>query len=217
MKLRPKRPGTCATLVALACLAAIVYSASTASARRQCAPAIQAASAKPSFIALVVDPAQSTLHWTLDSSLHTVHGTFAIKTGKFELNPEDHSVSGEIRVDPASGESGNQSRDNRMHKEILDVSRFSEVIFRAQTVDGKLSTTAPADLRLQGTLALHGADHPITVPVHLELTGDHWKGSGKFQIPYVEWGLKDPSKFLLKAAKVVDIEMMLAGNLQQTH
>lgn len=217
MKLRPKRLGAGATLVALGCLAAIVYSASTASAWRRSQPALQGAEAKPSSIALAVDPAQSTLHWTLDSSLHTVHGTFAIKSGKFELTPEGHSVSGEIRVDAASGQSGNQSRDNRMHKEILDVSRFTEVIFRAQTFDGKLSTTASAELQLQGTLALHGSDHPITVPVHLELTGDHWKGSGKFQIPYVEWGLKDPSNFLLKAAKVVDIEVMLAGNLQQTH
>ncbi len=217
MKLWPKRLDARATLVAVACLAMAVYGASTAAARRQSDPAIQAAEAKPSSIALAVDPAQSTLHWTLDSSLHTVHGTFAVKAGKFQLNPQDHSVRGEIRVDAASGESGNQSRDNRMHKEILDVSRYTEVVFRAQAVDGNLAMAAPSDLRLQGVLSLHGSDHPVNVPVHLELTGDHWKGSGKFQIPYVEWGLKDPSNFLLKAAKVVDIDVMLAGNLLQIH
>jgi polyisoprenoid-binding protein YceI len=191
-------------------------SASAASPWRYTEPSVQAVQAKLGSIALAVDPAQSTIHWTLDSSLHTIHGTFAIKSGKFDLNPDGQSVSGEIRVDPASGESGNQSRDNRMHKEILEVSRFTEVVFHAQSAGAKMSTSALSDLQLQGTLSLHGSDHPITVPVHLELTGDHWKGTGKFQIPYVEWGLKDPSNFLLKAAKVVDIDVLLAGDLQQT-
>jgi hypothetical protein len=50
--------------------------------------------------------------------------------------------------------------------------------------------------------------------VHAELTGDHWKGSAKFRVPYIQWGLKSPNTFLLKAAPVVEIELELSGTLQ---
>jgi hypothetical protein len=37
----------------------------------------QLANATASEIVLAIDPAQSKVHWTADSTLHTVHGTFA--------------------------------------------------------------------------------------------------------------------------------------------
>jgi polyisoprenoid-binding protein YceI len=67
-------------------------------------------------ILLTVDPAQSTVHWSLDSSLHTVHGTFKVKRGTVTVDPATGKAKGEIVVDAASGESGNDSRDRKMHK-----------------------------------------------------------------------------------------------------
>jgi hypothetical protein len=48
------------------------------------------------------------------------------------------------------------------------------------------------------------------------LTGDHWKGSAKFSVPYIQWGLKSPSTFLLKADPAVDVELELSGTLQKS-
>src|ERR1700686_4875821 len=82
------------------------------------APLPQAAStlASTSEIVLTLDPAQSRVHWTVDSTLHTVHGTFALKSGTVQFDPETGKASGEIVVYAPSGESGNNSRDKRMHK-----------------------------------------------------------------------------------------------------
>jgi polyisoprenoid-binding protein YceI len=173
----------------------------------------------PSFpaaeqISLAVDPSRSTIHWTLGSSLHTVHGTFGIKRGALLLDPDSGKVSGEIVADAASGQSGNGSRDNKMHKEILESARYSEIVFRPDRYEGKLTAQGESSLRLHGILTLHGADHELTVPVQGELTKDHWNGTAKFGVPYIQWGLRSPNNFFLKADPVVSVELELSGDLR---
>lgn len=169
----------------------------------------------PGEITLNLDVAQSKLHWTLDSTLHTVHGTFNLKRGVVKFDLATGSASGEIVVYATSGESGSDSRDKKMHDEILESARYPEVIFRPTKIDGKVAVPGTSEVQLQGKFLLHGSEHDLTVPVHAELTGDHWKGTAKFSVPYIQWGLKSPNTFLLKAAPVVDIELELTGTLQK--
>jgi polyisoprenoid-binding protein YceI len=168
----------------------------------------------PSEVTLNLDVAQSKLHWTLDSTLHTVHGTFNLKRGVVKFDPATGSASGEFVVYATSGDSGNDSRDKKMHDEILESARYPEVIFRPTKIEGKVAVPGTSEVQLQGKFLLHGSEHDLTAPVHAELTGDHWKGSAKFRVPYIQWGLKSPNTFLLKAAPVVEIELELSGTLQ---
>jgi polyisoprenoid-binding protein YceI len=162
-------------------------------------------------IALEVDPAQSKVHYTVDTTLHTVHGTFALKKGSLRFDPETGKAAGEITVLATSGDSGNSSRDERMHKEILETPKFPDAVFRPNQIEGKVSTAGPSDLKVHGVLSLHGGDHEIVALVHAELSGDHWKGSAKFDVPYIQWGIKDPSNWMLKVKPIVNIEIDLAG------
>jgi hypothetical protein len=52
------------------------------------------------------------------------------------------------------------------------------------------------------------------VPVEAEFAGDHWTGSAKFNVPFIDWGLKNPSSFFLKVNHSVEIELEMKGNLQ---
>jgi polyisoprenoid-binding protein YceI len=171
---------------------------------------------KPAEVTLNLDVAQSKLHWTLDSSLHTVHGTFNLKRGAVKFDPATGSASGEIVVYATSGDSGNDGRDKKMHDEILESARYPEVIFRPTKIEGKVSVLGTSEVQVQGKFLLHGSEHDLTVPVHAELTGGNWKGTAKFSVPYIQWGLKSPNTFLLKAAPVVDVELELSGTLQRT-
>ena len=174
-------------------------------------PHPQATQAAAHEIALTLDPAQTTLHFSVDSTLHTVHGTFAVKSGSLQFDPQTGKASGAIVVNAVSGESGNSSRDQRMHKEILETWKFAEATFRPSQIDGQVSLAAPSDFKVKGIITLHGTDHELVADVHSEFTGDHWKGSAKFDVPYTKWGIKDPSNFLLKVKPVVYVELELAG------
>ena len=163
-------------------------------------------------IALVVDPARCKVQYTLDSSVHTVHGTFNVKSGSVRFDPDTGKAGGEIVVYATSGDSGNSSRDAKMHKEILESFKYPEVAFRLTRVEGKLSRTGDSGVKLHGVMLLHGQEREMVVPVHARLAADHWTGTASFPVPYMEWGLKDPSNWLLKVKPVVNIELEMAGS-----
>ena len=167
-----------------------------------------------SEIVLRLDPAQSKVHWTLDTTLHTVHGTFALKKGTLHLDPASGKASGEIVVDATSGNSGNDSRDKKMHREVLESGRYAEVIFRPERVEGKITPQGIFTVQVNGFFVLHGREHELTVPVQAELAGDHWTGSAKFNVPFIDWGLKNPGNFFLKVNHAVEIDLELKGSLQ---
>src|SRR6266567_5673367 len=168
-----------------------------------------------SDVVFALDVAQSKVHWSLGTTFHTVHGSFALKKGTLRLDPATGKASGEIIVDAASGNSGNDSRDKKMHKEVLESARYAEVIFRPDRVEGKITPQGTFAVQVHGLLVLHGSEHELTVPVQAELAGDHWTGSATFNVPFIDWGLKNPSNFLLKVNHAVDIELELKGNLQK--
>jgi hypothetical protein len=69
-------------------------------------------------------------------------------------------------------------------------------------------------LKLHGIFSLHGADHDLNVPAQATLREGQWKGTAAFEVPYIEWGLKNPSNFLLKVKAVVNVQLDLAGSVQ---
>src|ERR1700676_877881 len=177
-------------------------------------PQVPASLPSASEIVLNVDPATSAVHYTVSSSLHMVHGTFALKRGILHIDPATSKASGEIVVDAISGESGNNSRDKRMHKEVLESARFTDIVFRPDRVEGTVQPQGSSTPQLHGFFVLHGSKHEITVPVQAELGSDQWKGTASFSVPYTDWGLKNPGNFLLKVDRAVSINVQMAGSIQ---
>ncbi len=171
----------------------------------------QATAATSSEFSLVVDANQSKVHWAVDSTLHTVHGTFNLKSGTLRFDPATGKAAGEIIVLATSGDSGNSSRDEKMHKVVLESAKFPDVVFRPTQVEGKVAASGNSDVKLHGVFVLHGSEHELTVPVHAELSNGNWKGAVKFDVPYIQWGLKDPSNWLLKVRPAVQVDLDLAG------
>jgi len=64
-----------------------------------------------------------------------------------------------------------------------------------------------------GELELLGTPHDVSIPISLELDGAVFSGSASFTVPYVEWGLEDPSTFVLRVAKEVSVTVETGGTL----
>ena len=159
------------------------------------------------------DPAQTAANFTLGDMLHTVKGTFDLKRGELHFDPASGKLTGEIVFDAPTGRSGNQSRDRKMHKDVLESARYPEIAFRPNRVDGKVAATDTSTVQVHGMFGIHGSEHDITVPVEVKLDADHWSASAHFPVPYAKWGMKNPSVLFLRVGDSVDIDLQAAGSL----
>lgn len=164
-------------------------------------------------LAVTLDPARTQIHFTLAAVLHTVRGAFELKSGTIRFDPATGTAGGEIVVDATSGDSGNHSRDRKMREKILETGKYPEIVFRPEQVQGHVALSGASRVGVLGVIQLHGTDHEVTLPAELEVTGDQITASVHFVIPYVEWGIRDPSTFLLRVGKDVDIDVLASGRL----
>ena len=164
-------------------------------------------------LALICDSAQTTANIALSATLHTVHGSFRSKPCELHFNPASGAISGEVLFDATSGKTGNDGRDKKMHQDVLESSRYPEIAFRPDRVEGKVIESASATLQVHGMFRIHGAEHEMTIPVEAKLTNDHWTATAQFKIPYVAWGMKNPSKAFIRVGETVDVEFHGEGNV----
>jgi len=176
--------------------------------------AAQPASAPVSHeLRLQLDAARSGADITLAGNLHTVKGTFLLKRGAIQFDPATGKASGEIAFDATSGMTGNGSRDNKMHKDVIESWRYPEIAFHPARAEGTLATEGASMLQVHGVFTMHGADHEITFPVEVTLAGSAWTAKASFQVPYVRWGMKNPSVLFVKVSDTVQVKFHAAGSL----
>ena len=162
---------------------------------------------------LELDPANTQIAFTLAATLHTVHGTFKLKGGTIHFNPATGSASGLVVVDATSGDTGNKGRDHKMHQEVLESQRYPEITFTPTKLSGKVELQGDSTVEVDGAFRLHGADHPITLILPVQTKGNTLSVRTHIVIPYVAWGLKNPSTFLLHVGDKVEVDVTAAAKV----
>jgi polyisoprenoid-binding protein YceI len=114
-----------------------------------------------------------------------------------------------------SGKTGNGSRDKKMSKDILEVGQHATVSFEPKTYTGAIAPSGDSTIQVTGIFTLLGTPHEITVPMLVHLEGTTATVKAHFAVPYIQWGLKDPSFMFWKADKDVAIDLFLNGRLSQ--
>jgi polyisoprenoid-binding protein YceI len=164
-------------------------------------------------MAFQLDPEQSRVQFTLGATFHEVHGSFQLKGGTIRFNPASGEASGSLIVDATSGNTGNERRDRRMHRQILEDQKYPEIVFAPQHISGKLAPQGTSQLELQGVLSLHGEQHPMTFVVPVQINEAKVSAEVRFTLPYQKWGMKNPSTFVLRVSDKVSIDVHAVGRL----
>jgi len=162
---------------------------------------------------LELDPSKTSVEFKLGGSLHTTHGKFQLKRGSLKADEATGKAEGEIVVDAASGKSGDFLRDRRMRDSVLHTTTWPEITFSPRHINGHLDAQGNFHAQLKGILMLCGAAHDVVIETQGRLSGGELIATGHLSIPYVQWGLKDPSMLLLSVGKQVEIEIATAGRV----
>jgi len=177
--------------------------------------AVPLPAAAGSLTRVALDPAGSHLDFELKATLHTVHGSLQITRGEIAFDPETGRAQGEVVIDARSARTGSDSRDENMHRDVLESERFPEISFLPERVAVLERGESAARIELSGTVSLHGVREPLVIPADVRREGDGVRIDASFPVPYVQWGLHDPSVFVLRVAPEVTIHLDLVASLDE--
>ena len=162
-----------------------------------------------------VNPDASEVKMTLKTTHELVNGTFHVQSGSIEFDRGNPRMSGSVVVLAASGKTGNDSRDKKMKNDILQVERYTTVSFEPKSYAGDIASSGDSTIQVTGMFTLLGTPHEITVPILVHLDGASATAKTHFVVPYVQWGLKNPSFLIWKADNDVAIDLILSGRLSK--
>jgi polyisoprenoid-binding protein YceI len=100
-----------------------------------------------------------------------------------------------------------------MEKNILQADLYPEIKFSPNRIEGKVNLSGQSEFKLQGLFSIHGGTHELTMSVKSEIQGDRVKATASFDVPYVEWGMKNPSTLFLRVKGTVPIEIQAVGRI----
>jgi len=163
----------------------------------------------------VVDPDASEVKITLKTTHELVNGTFHIQSGSIEFDRSTPKMSGSVVVLAGSGKTGNGSRDKKMYNDILKVEQHATVWFEPKSYAGTIAPSGDSTIQVTGVFTLLGTPHEITVPILTHLDGASATAKAHFVVPYVQWGLKNPSFLIWKADDDVGIDLNLVGTISK--
>ena len=162
---------------------------------------------------LALDPARSTLTFVLGATGHDVEGTLALAEGSIDFDRSTGAAGGKITIDAAKTATGSEGRDEKMHGEVLLSAKFPAIVFEPQKLEGQLAPSGKSRVTLHGKVGLLGASHDLALPAEVEIAGGRLVASSTFKIPFIAWGLKDPSLFVLRVDKEVVVTLRVEGTL----
>ena len=145
-----------------------------------------------------VNPAKADAGFDLKATLHTVHGHTNQVKGEVRVEEGAAGVlalSGTIEVVAATLDTDNASRDKKMRSESLAVERYPVLTLGPERYDPKTGT-------LTGALTIRGVTKPVTIAARLTHQDDRILVTGTFDVPWLDFGVPDPSFAIVRVEKV---------------
>lgn len=162
-----------------------------------------------------VDSTESEIDYTGSAPLHDWTGTSRSVSGQFVLDPtQADSNRAVVRAPVASFDSGNDRRDRKM-REVTEVARHPEVVFRATNIEplvwGRTADGRAGRWRATGTLTFHGRTHPVEAPVRIRAGTDSVYARAQFAVSLTRFGVERPSLLWASIGDTIRIDARIRG------
>lgn len=164
-------------------------------------------------VTVSLDADRTEVTFTLEATGHTVNGVLHLRQGEVVLGGAG-KASGDLVIDAVKTDTGSKRRDKAMHKKVLESAAHPLIVFHVESYEGELPAAGSGEMILKGSMELLGKPHPMEMPIQVERDGSSFHGKARFPVPFVEWGLHDPSLLFLRVEKVVTVSVETAGSLQ---
>jgi polyisoprenoid-binding protein YceI len=163
---------------------------------------------------LTLAPEKISATFRVRTTVFDIDGVLVMGPGQIRFDSATGAASGQITIDLRGTKTGSRLRDWEMHRRVLETARYPLVVFQLDRMLGTLASSGTSDFVLAGIVTMHGAEHAMVVPVRATVLGDAVSAEALFEIPYVAWGLRDPSLLFLRVAPVAVVSVKAGGDLR---
>jgi len=141
----------------------------------------------------------SRVRFDAKAFLHDFAGKTSQVEGTIRVGDPDRlsDVEACIRIDAASLDTGNSTRDGLMRDDHLETARFPTIDFLLEMVDGVTHQAENWEFTARGTLSLHGVSREIQFPVRARQEGDAVRLAGQLPLKMTDYRIRIPRFFFL--------------------
>jgi polyisoprenoid-binding protein YceI len=126
--------------------------------------------------------------------------------------------AGALKVLPDGEPAGDAPKVEEIMRgpKVLDAVRFPTITFTSKRVTGRDTGSGTYDLELTGELMLHGMTRALTLPVHVEVSGETLTVSGRATLLHDQFGMEPVSAAggSVKVKNEIPIEYRLVAKLR---
>ena len=81
-------------------------------------------------------------------------------------------------------------------------------------IDGRVAAQGKSATQIHGVFSIHGADHEMAVPAEVQAHSGQYAVTVNFSVPYVKWGMKNPSTLFLRVNDKVEITVRTVAHIE---
>lgn len=102
-------------------------------------------------------------------------------------------MSGELRVQAATADTGYDLRDAVIRDEVLEAARHPSIVFRPKRWELRGRSATQLSGAIHGLIELHGLERPVTVALEARREPDGvLQVRCGFEVHFEEWGIENP-------------------------
>ncbi len=168
-----------------------------------------------SWVVYRLDEARSRVRFDAKAFMHEVAGKTSKLQGTIRLGDRDRFTDAEacVRIDAASLDTDNSTRDGIMRQDHLETTRFPTIDFTLKQVEAVRRQGDGWEFGARGTLSLHGVSREILLPVRARPVDGGMRLTANVPIKMTDYRIPIP-RFLLLTLEdqvVVSFDVVAKG------